>query len=314
MLICGSDGFIGKNAFNYFVDQYKMTVFKFDGPKCEYTRNGVRYIHGDLRLEDHVQYLFGRGPYDIVLQAAATTTGSKDVVEQPYVHVTDNAVMNSWIFREAMLSKCGHVIFPSCTVMYQSKNYQQCEDDWDPGQELYDKYFGVGNMKVFMERMCDFYSRIGSTKFTAIRHSNVYGPHDKFDLDKCHVVPALINKIANATNTLDIWGSGKAYRDIIHIDDLIRFIDLCIQGQYESYELFNCGSGQSYSILELAHIIMGFEAKELDINFQTDKPDIPTTIILNCDKAKFKLGWTPQVPVINGLKKTYDWYKQVYDI
>lgn len=313
MLICGADGFIGKNALNYFKDMYDITAVIFNRYEPKRGRvDNVEYISGDLRIEEFVISLFKDKHYDVVIQAAATTTGSKDVIERPYIHVTDNVVMNAWIFREAMLNNVGHVLFPSCTVMYQPKNDPQSEDDWSSEDEIYGNYFGVGNMKIFNEKMCDFYSRLGVTKFTAFRHSNVYGPYDKFDLDKCHVVPALVNKVINATNILEVWGTGKACRDIIYIDDLINFIDLCIQKQKTKYELYNCGAGSAYPILELAKIIMKLNNKDLQINMDTSKPDIPTTVILNCDKAEKDLGWKIQTCIEDGLRKTCDWYKDNY--
>ena len=309
MLICGADGFIGKTALDYFKDRYDITatLFNKDIPQRGVVE-GVEYVSIDLRVESEVIDLFESKRFDVVLQAAATTTGAKDVVERPYVHVTDNSVMNSWIFREAMRTKVGHLLFPSCTVMYQPKDHPQSEADWSPLDEIYPAYFGVGNMKVFCEKMCDFYSRIGETKFTAFRHSNVYGPYDKFDLDKCHVVPAFVNKVINADEVLEIWGQGRASRDIIYIDDLIDFIDKCIENQESKYELYNCGAGQAYPILELAKTIMTLNGKDLEFKFDLTKPDIPTTVILNCDKAKNDLGWEPKISVEEGLKRTSEWY------
>ena len=311
MLICGADGFIGKSALDFFKDEYSITatIFNRSEPKREVVEN-VEYVSVDLRDEQQVISLFERKQFDVVIQAAATTTGAKDVVERPYVHVTDNTVMNAWIFREAMRTSVGHLLFPSCTVMYQPKDHPQSESDWSPLDEIYPAYFGVGNMKVFNEKMCDFYSRIGSTKFTAFRHSNVYGPRDKFDLDKCHVVPAFVNKVINAEDSLEIWGQGRASRDIIYIDDLIDFIDKCIKNQKNNYELYNCGAGKAYPILDLAQMIMKINEKELTFNFDLSKPDISTTVILDCSKAKLDLGWEPKTSVEDGLRKTCEWYKK----
>lgn len=311
MLICGADGFIGKSALDHFKEEYEITATIFNKL---YPDKGivddVDFVSVDLRNELEVIALFDSKKFDVVLQAAATTTGAKDVVERPYVHVTDNAVMNSWIFREAMRTGVGHLLFPSCTVMYQPKEQPQSEADWSPLDEIYSAYFGVGNMKVFCEKMCDFYSRIGNTKFTAFRHSNVYGPHDKFDLDKCHVVPAFVNKVTNAEKELEIWGEGKASRDIIYIDDLIDFVDKCIKNQDTKYELYNCGAGTAYPILDLAKTIMKINNKELDFKFDLTKPDIPTTVILDCSKAKNELGWEPTTSVEDGLRKTCEWYTE----
>ena len=92
-----------------------------------------------------------------------------------------------------MKIKVGHFIFPSCTVMLQSKENQK-EIDWDENKSINKNYFGVGNTKVYIEKMCKFYSNLG-LKTTVIRQSNVYGPNDKFDLEKSHVLSATIKKV-----------------------------------------------------------------------------------------------------------------------
>jgi len=321
LLICGAEGFIGKNCLQFFANernnQYHITATYFEDDPASPIPN-VDYIKVDLREEDQVKSLL-KGK-DIIIQAAATTTGSKDVVERPFLHVTDNAVMNSWIFREAFLNKASHVIFPSCTVMYQPKEHAQKETDWSASDEIYHSYFGVGNTKVYLEKMCDFYSRLtwngsgdqGGTKFTAIRHSNVYGPHDKYDLDKCHMVPALINKVANASDTLEIWGDGSARRDILYIDDLVEMIEACVLNQKTSYELFNCGGGNAFSVKEIANAIIKLSNKSLTLKFDTSKPNIPTVVVLDCEKSEKELGWKPKIGIKEGLSNTLQWYVENY--
>lgn len=313
LLICGGEGFIGRNCIEHFkkVGKYQITSTYFKSIKHE-PIDGVTYIQVDLRNESEVKEIV-KGQ-QIIIQAAATTTGSKDVIERPYVHVTDNAVMNSWLFREAHLNEVEHLIFFSCTVMYQPNPLPQKESDWSAADEIYGNYFGVGNMKVFSEQMCDFYSRLGNTKFTAIRHSNVYGPYDKFDLDKCHVLPAFINKIINSDKTLDVWGDGSAKRDIVYIDDLIDMVDKIINKQDTSYELYNCGAGKAYSIKELANVIMNVNNKDLTIEYDTSKPNIPTIVILDCEKANKELNWHPTTKIEDGIQTTSNWYKEKFNI
>lgn len=311
LLICGGEGFIGRNCLEHFVKSgdYNITSTFFSGQKHT-PIEGVNYVKVDLRNEDEVKKIV-KGQ-DIVIQAAATTTGSKDVLNQPYIHVTDNAVMNSWLFRESVLNNVEHLIFLSCTVMYEPKSTPQKEIDWTPSDKMYENYFGVGSTKVYLENMCNFYSKLGKTKFTAVRHSNVFGPYDKYDLDKCHVVPAFINKIINSEQTLNVWGDGSAARDIIYIDDLVDMIEKIILNQSTKYELYNCGLGRAFSIKELAKIIMGVNNKNLNLEFDTSKPNIPTVVVLDCSKANNELGWFPKTSVETGLKKTSEWYKKNY--
>ena len=184
LLICGATGFIGRNMVEYFAqkDEFEVHAIRFN--REEYQVKNVIWHKVDLRNSDQIEKVIAG--IDIVIQAAATTSGAKDIVTKPYIHVTDNAVMNSYLFRLAFEHKVKHVIFFSCTVMYQSSEKALKESDFDGNNELHPRYFGVGNTKLYIEKMCDFYSRIGETKFTAIRHSNIYGPFDKYDLERSH--------------------------------------------------------------------------------------------------------------------------------
>lgn len=311
ILILGGQGFIGINAIKHFSNKKEFQIYATNHQNTRYTNSNVKYVNCDLTQKSSVDALFSSLNPDIVIHAAAVTTGSKDVIEKPYLHVTDNMVMNSLVFEACHRYKVSHCLFFSCTVMYQPKDFAQKESDWKIEDEIYKSYFGVGNMKIFSERLCEFYSRLGNCKFTAIRHSNVYGPYDKFDLNKCHVLPAMVNKVANATDSLEIWGDGKARRDLIYIDDLIKFVDNCIESQKSPYELFNCGAGKAFSIKEIIETIQ-FILKKNDLKFIYDetKPNIPTTVILNCEKAKNILNWTPEYTLEQGLKETVDWYLQ----
>ena len=112
LLILGGTGFIGRNTIEYYLKtgEYDITTTFFSNPDNQV--DGANYYFCDLRQEDQVKRLFSGG-WDVIIHAAANTTGSKDVIERPYLHVTDNAVMNSWIFREAMLNEVEHLIFLS---------------------------------------------------------------------------------------------------------------------------------------------------------------------------------------------------------
>src|SRR3989338_6039011 len=167
---------------------------------------------------------------DLLIQAAATTSGAKDIVTKPYYHVTDNAIMNSLIFRAAFEYNLSHVLFFSCTVMYRSSDRPVKETDFDANKDIFPKYFGVGWTKVYIEKMCEFYSKIGKTKFTAARHSNIYGPYDKFDLEKSHVFAATMAKVmaANDGDKITVWGTGEEKRDLLHVSDLLHFVELVL--------------------------------------------------------------------------------------
>ena len=97
--------------------------------------------------------------------------------------------------------------------------------------------------------MCKFYSSICKTKFTVIRHSNIYGPYDKFDLEKSHVFGATVKKVMRAKKILEVWGRGLEGRDFLYIDDFIDAIDKFISNkELPKYPFYNLSSNKIISL------------------------------------------------------------------
>jgi GDP-L-fucose synthase len=308
VLICGATGFIGRNLTEQLSrnPNYEIHAIRFQRP--EYYCPNVIWHQADLRNPEDIERVI-KG-MDIIIQAAATTSGSKDIVTRPYIHVTDNAIMNSYLFRSAFEHKIKHVIFFSCTVMYHSSDTALKESDYDANKALHPRYFGVGNTKLYIEKMCEFYAGISDTKFTAIRHSNIYGSHDKFDLERSHVFGATITKVMNADEKVVVWGTGEEERDLLYVDDLVRFVQLSIEKQPEKYRLYNCGYGQAIPIKELVNKIVHHSGKMLKIEHDLSQPTIKTSLFLDCSLAKKELGWNVQVDLDTGIKKTLAWWQE----
>lgn len=311
MLICGATGFIGRNLVEYYSKTNKYDIVAVYNRKKPFSDNvkNVSWIKADLLDPKDVKAALSG--INIVLQFAATTSGANDIVNRPYIHVTDNAVMNSLILRECYEQSIEHIIFPSCTVMYQPADFAQKESDWNAQDEIFSTYFGVGNTKVYIEKMCDFFSRLGRTKHTVIRHSNMYGPHDKYDLERSHVFGATITKVmTNTDGIISVWGTGEGARDLLYIDDLVSFVDASIEKQTTPYELFNVGLGKATKIIDLIKKIIKHSGKDLKIEHDLTKPTIPTSLFLDCSKAKKMLGWEPKIQIDEGIQKTLEWYKK----
>lgn len=308
ILICGATGFIGRNMTEQLskMDEYEVHAVRFQRP--EYACKNVIWHQADLRRPEDVERVV-KG-MDIIIQAAATTSGSKDIVTRPYIHVTDNAIMNSYLFRSAFEHKIKHVLFFSCTVMYQSSDLALKETDFNANNPLHPRYFGVGNTKLYIEKMCEFYAGISETKFTAIRHSNIYGSHDKYDLERSHVFGATITKVMQAADKITVWGTGDEERDLLYVDDLVNFVDLAIQNQPEKYRLYNCGYGKAIAIKELVKKIVAHSGKKLTIEHDLSQPTIKTSLFLDCNLAKKELGWEVKTDLDSGIKQTLAWWKQ----
>tara|TARA_Y100000996_G_C22497089_1_gene632794 strand:+ start:69 stop:1016 length:948 start_codon:yes stop_codon:yes gene_type:complete len=307
IIIFGASGFIGKNIAINFIKKFKNTKIVGTYLKNKPKVKGLTAIKCDLTKKIQVDKVI-KGA-DIVIQAAATTSGAKDIINRPYIHVNDNAIMNSIVTKSAYEKFVKHIILFSCTVMYKSSNKALKENDFDANQELYPNYFGAGWMKVFVEKMAEFYSRLNRNKYTVIRHSNIYGPHDKFDLEKSHVFGASINKVVNSKNNrVIIWGKGLEKRDLLYVDDLVKFIELSIKKQKKKFGLFNVGLGKPISINNLVKKIVKLHGKKVKIVNDLSKKSLKNSIFLNCRKAFKEVGWSPKVNLDNGIKKTLKWY------
>ncbi len=309
MLICGATGFLGRNILEYYSkkNQYDIKAVHFRRPAIIEYQN-VEWIHCDLRNSDDVKKAIEG--VDIVLQFAATTSGAKDILSKPYIHVTDNAIMNSLLLRESFEQEVKHFIFPSCTIMYQSSENLIKETDFNPADEIKSTYFGAGHTKVYLENMCEFYSRFGKTKHTVIRHSNIYGPYDKFDLEKSHVFGATVAKVFNSTDGyVNVWGAGEEKRDLLYVEDFLSFIDCAICNQKSFFDIFNVGLGQFISIKDLVDKIIKQGIIPLKARNDLSKQSISTSICLDCTKAKNILGWSPKFTLDAGILKTIEWYK-----
>lgn len=300
-LILGAGGFLGKQSCRYFHDKLHTVT------GISRNRNLV-----DLTNQSDCEQLFKNRKVDVLLQFAASTTNSKDVVEKPWVHVTDNAVMNSYIFKYAVEHKVKHVIFPSCTTMYPGDLGRPVKEEDFDRDRIYSKYFGVASTKVYIEDMCKFWSQQGDTKFTVIRHSNIYGPGDRFDQATAHVCGATIKKVLDSGPNRDIavWGDGTEVRDLLYIDDLMDAISVITEKQTDKYALFNVGSGVPITVTNLTKEVMKVAKKETSkVVFNGTAPTLKFSLVLDSSKLN-TLGWKPKTSLSVGLGRTIDWYKK----
>jgi len=96
----------------------------------------------------------------------------------------------------------------------------------------------------------------------------------------------------------------------LHVDDLMDFIECAVTRQESQYELFNVGLGEATKIIDLVKKIIFHSGKQLEIEHDLSKPTIPTSLFLDCTKAKELIGWEPKISIDEGIKKTLLWYQE----
>lgn len=313
ILILGGTGFIGKNLVKYYLKKNYWITATYNNSIPFIKHKNIKWLKTNLCNPHQVKSIF-TDKYDLVIQCAATTSGSKDIVNNPSLHVTDNAIMNSLILKYFNQSFSKHIIFFSCTVMLRSNKKPQREIDYKIQIDPINKYFGVAWTKIYIEKIMKFYSNLNlKQKYTVIRHSNIYGPYDKFDLEKGHVLASAIVKVYQSKDKVIMWGDGSEKRDLLYIDDLCNLVNKLYKKQKENYLLINCGLGRSVSILDLYKKIIEISKKNLLIEKDLTKPTIKFDLTLNSEFAKKRYGWSPINDIDKGITKTLNWYKKNYE-
>lgn len=317
ILVCGASGFMGQNIIEKLLENNNNEVYGVHYktlPQSNIVDKKLKKLYTcDLTTQHGIDHVFKDTEFDVVIQAAATTSGAKDIIEKPYTHVTDNVVMNSLILRACFNHNVKHFVFLSCGVMYQPGDIPRKESDFNEHDAIFPTYFGVGWMKVYIEKQMEFYSRLGKTKHTAIRHSNTYGPYDKYDYEHSHVFGATIKKVMDAEDKIEVWGTGEeTARDLVYVKDIAELVDKVIQKQITPFELVNAGLGKAITVKELVEKIVHYSQKKLKIEYNTNKPVIPTKLSFDSYKAGEKFGWWATTDIDTGILQTLQWFKENY--
>jgi GDP-L-fucose synthase len=169
---------------------------------------------------------------------------------------------------------------------------------------------GYALAKIAGVKLCDYYKKQYGADFISCMPANLYGPHDCYDESKNHVVPALIQRFHNAKvkklPSVEIWGSGKARREFMYIDDAAEAC-VFLMNNYSGPGIINVGNGNDTPIGELAQVISDVVGYEGKIEFDTSKPDGMPRRCLDSSRI-LNMGWKARTPLRQGLEKAYQWY------
>ena len=146
-----------------------------------------------------------------------------------------------------------------------------------------------------------------------IRHTNVFGPHDKFDLERSHVFGATVTKaMTSTTGSVTVWGTGEEARDLIYVDDLVRFVELSLEKQTAPYEMLHASAGHAIQIKDIVARVVAASGRGLRIEHDPAGPTIKTSFALDNRRALEVLGWKPEVSFDEGVRRTVQWWKQAF--
>ena len=310
ILVVGGAGFVGTNLIkkliNIGVTHIRATVHK---KKPFINNKHIEYIKCDLTIKDDCEKI--TDGVDYVFMCAANTSGAAIMAKTPLVHVTPNVLMNALMLEAAYEAKVKKFLWLSSNTVYPATEHPVKEDEMMSG-DLFDKYFCVGWMKRFTEILCQMYATKikNPMNIIVIRPANIYGPHDDFEWETSHVIPALIRKVVERHQPIEVWGDGTDIKDLIYIDDFIEGILMAME-QMQKFDPVNIGTGRSVSIKEaLGIMIKADNFREAKIVFNASRPTMIPKRLIDVSKAKKLLGFQAKTSFESGIKKTIEWYKE----
>jgi GDP-L-fucose synthase len=309
VLITGSAGLIGSTLLEELHRQGAdiRAAFRRKRPPL---LDGVEYCMGaDLLNRATCDELVKDRQY--VFLCAASTSGAAAITSTPLVHVTPNLIMNAQMLEASYLAGAQKVLYTSSTTGYPATGKPYREEEMLVG-DPFDKYFPVGWMKRYTEVLCRMYSEKLNPRMAAIavRPTNVYGPRDKFDPAQSHVLPALIRKVVERQDPLEVWGTGDDVRDFIYVDDLVEGVLLAVEKQ-DGYDPVNLGLGRCYSVKELLQMILEIDGyRDARVIFNPGKPSTVPKQPVDCSKAERVLGFKAKTSLEEGLRRTIAEYRR----
>ena len=266
----------------------------------------------DLRDQASVRDFFETERPDYVFLAAAKVGGimANNIYRAEFLF--DNLQIQNNIIDSAYRSDVKKLLFLGSSCIYPKLAPQPLHEDslltgtLEPTNEPY------AIAKIAGIKMCEAYRSQYGCDFISVMPTNLYGPNDNYDLNKSHVLPAMIRKFHEAKEenkpAVELWGTGSPLREFLHADDLA---DACyfLMENYSEPGFLNIGVGTDVTIKELAEIIQKTVGYQGDVHWNTDKPDGTPRKLMDVSKLH-ALGWKHKTDLVEGIRITYQDFLQ----
>ena len=263
----------------------------------------------DLTNQKKVNSFLKKNKPKFIFIAAAKVGGIYSNNKYKADFIFNNLSIQTNIIHSAFLNKINDLIFLGSSCVYPRDCKQPIKEEYLMDGKLEKTNDAYAVAKIAGIKMCESYNQQYGTNYKCLMPTNTFGPNDNYDDLNSHFFPALIKKIhkikMNNKNILEIWGNGKAKREMIYVDDVA---DACVYFMKKKIkeDFINIGTGKDYTIKSYARILISeiISNNKVRIIFDTSKPNGTPRKVLNVSLAK-KYGWTAKHNLKNSIHKTY---------
>ncbi|MAZ54910.1 MAG: GDP-fucose synthetase [Flavobacteriales bacterium] len=264
----------------------------------------------DLKKQSQVYSFIKETNPDVIINAAARVGGILANKNFPYEFLLDNMQIQNNLISSAHDLNTSKFIFLGSSCIYPRLSLQPIKENYllTNSLEPTNEYYAIA--KISGLKLCEAIRKQFNKDFVSLMPCNLYGPEDNFNLESSHVIPAMIQKFYHAKqnnkSSLNLWGTGKPFREFLHVDDLANAIALAVENELPE-SIYNVGSSVETSIKGLAEIIQSVIGYEGVVNWDYTKPDGTPRKLLDSSKI-IQLGWRPKCDLKKGIKNTYSWF------
>tara|TARA_B100000767_G_scaffold67712_1_gene64202 strand:- start:1377 stop:2309 length:933 start_codon:yes stop_codon:yes gene_type:complete len=301
--ITGSTGMVGQALKRSIISSDSYNI-------VESTRSDLNQIN-----QKETNVWLKKNKPDVIIITSALVGGIQVNSKYPLDFLYQNAMIALNIINSANEIGCEKLIFLGASCMYPKDTSQPFKESSILDGKVEETNEGYGLAKILGTKLVEFMNLQHNRKYISIIPAASYGPNDCYDEKTNHVIPALIQKFHNAkinkSDSVEVWGTGEAKREFLHVDDMASGIIFLLENYFDNKPV-NLGTGEEVTIKELAYLVSEVVDYKGNIVFDTSKPDgIPRKIL---DSSKIlKLGWKPSISLLKGLKKTYKVYLENFD-
>lgn len=279
--------------------------------------NIVGRTHKELELTDQqaVRAFFEEERPDVVVLAAAKVGGINANNTTPAEFIYDNMQVQCNVIHCCHQYGVKKLLFLGSTCIYPKMAPQPIPEDALLTGPLETTNEAYAVAKIAGMEMCKFYKRQYGDDFISCMPTNLYGPHDNYDLSGSHVLPAMIRKFheakLNHAPSVELWGTGTPLREFLYVDDMA---DACVflLKNYNGEQHVNIGTGKEITIKELAEMVKKTVGFEGEIIWNDSMPDGTPRKLTDVTKLH-SLGWRHKVELEEGIRMAYDWFKENVD-
>ena len=267
----------------------------------------------DLLDQKAVAKFFKEERPDVVFFAAARVGGIKANDTYRWDFLYENLVIQTNVLGSALDTGVERVVFFGSSCIYPRLAEQPIKEEYlltGPLEHTNEPY---AIAKIAGVKLVDAANSQFGRKWISLMPTNLYGPNDNFDLEKSHVLPALIRKFHDAKEaradgqnaSVHLWGHGTARREFLHVDDAANAALLMMESGLTG--LYNVGSGSDLSIKELTEIVAGVVGYDGPVEWDASKPDGTPRKLMDSSRLR-EHGWSPRISLEEGIRSTYQWY------